>query len=58
MAGRSRRATNLSALPVIYAVGYPVDQPRKASGSRFVSKPYCSAAVFEAIETLGVTLRA
>jgi CheY-like chemotaxis protein len=46
------------ALPVIYAVGYPVDQPRKASGSRFVSKPYCSAAVFEAIETLGVTLRA
>jgi CheY-like chemotaxis protein len=44
-------------LPVIYVTGYSVDQPRKVSGSRFMTKPYRPAMVIRAIEEFGLEVR-
>jgi CheY-like chemotaxis protein len=42
-------------LPVIYASGYTVDQPREVPGSLFLTKPYRPSAVIRAISGLGVS---
>ena len=52
-AARARR----SDLPIVYMSGYAVAQPRHASRSRFLCKPFRPAEVIEAVEALGVSRR-
>jgi CheY-like chemotaxis protein len=42
-------------LPVIYVTGYSVEQPRRVSGSRFMTKPYRASMVIQAIEEFGLS---
>jgi len=41
-------------LPVIYASGYTVQQPREVPGSVFLTKPYRPSAVLRAMAGLGI----
>jgi CheY-like chemotaxis protein len=41
-------------LPIVYATGYSIEQPREVPGSRFLTKPYRPSAVVSAFEQLGV----
>jgi CheY-like chemotaxis protein len=41
-------------LPIVYASGYSVEQPREVPGSRFLTKPYRPSAVVTVFEQLGV----
>lgn len=41
-------------LPVIYATGYTVEQPRQVPESFFLNKPYRPSAVVKVAERLGV----
>ena len=41
-------------LPVIYATGYTIEQPRQVPESFFLNKPYRPSAVVRAAERLGV----
>ncbi len=41
-------------LPVIYATGYTVEQPRVVPGGIFLHKPYRPSAVIDAARSLGV----
>lgn len=41
-------------LPVIYATGYTVEEPRQVPDSCFLNKPYWPSAVIKAAERLGV----
>jgi len=49
--GRSR----FPDLPVIYATGYSVEEPRPVSRSLLMRKPYRPSAVIKAMQQLGVT---
>ena len=42
-------------LPVIYATGYTVEQPRAVPGGIFLHKPYRPSAVINVAKSLGVT---
>jgi len=41
-------------LPIVYASGFSVEQPREVAGSRFLSKPYRPSAVVNLFQQLGV----
>ena len=41
-------------LPIVYATGYSVEQPREVTRSRFLKKPYRPSAVVRTFEQLGV----
>ena len=44
-------------LPVVYASGYSIQQPRDVAGSVFLTKPYRPSALLRAIAGLGVDTR-
>src|SRR5215218_5182452 len=39
-------------LPIVYASGFSVEQPREVAGSRFLSKPYRPSAVVNLFQQL------
>lgn len=41
-------------LPVIYTTGYSSDELRLVAGAHFLKKPYCPAAVLEAVGQFGL----
>lgn len=41
-------------LPIVYATGYTLEQPREVPGSRFLTKPYRPSTVVQVFAQLGV----
>ncbi|HYE00825.1 MAG TPA: response regulator [Alphaproteobacteria bacterium] len=48
-----RARTLRPGIPILYATGYSVEQPRQVPGSRLLAKPYRLDAVLEALQELG-----